>query len=83
MDSSVGFGPRHVRDGPTSAKQLNYVTMIYLGFLRVTDRIPSIPPFALDHHISLSAGIIPFWLLRASLTWITYNNNFVYRFLNL
>ncbi|KDR75120.1 hypothetical protein GALMADRAFT_249033 [Galerina marginata CBS 339.88] len=37
---------------------MNYVNMIYLGTL--TDRIPIIPPFAPDHHISSSAGIIPF-----------------------
>jgi len=32
--------------------------MIYLG--TITDRVPIIPPFAPDHHISSSAGIIPF-----------------------
>ncbi|KAF8973015.1 hypothetical protein BDZ97DRAFT_1752066 [Flammula alnicola] len=37
---------------------MSYVNMIYLSTL--TDRIPIIPPFAPDHHISASAGIIPF-----------------------
>ncbi|KAH9485533.1 hypothetical protein JR316_0002443 [Psilocybe cubensis] len=37
---------------------MGYVNMIYLGLL--TDRVPILPPFAPDHHISSSAGIIPF-----------------------
>jgi len=37
---------------------ISYVNMIYLGIL--SDRIPIIPPFAPDHHISSSAGPLPF-----------------------
>ncbi|KAF8070450.1 hypothetical protein FPV67DRAFT_1413259 [Lyophyllum atratum] len=37
---------------------ISYVNMIYLGTL--SDRIPIIPPFAPDHHISQSAGPLPF-----------------------
>jgi len=37
---------------------MSYVNMIYLGFL--SDRIPIIPPFGPLHHISLSAGALPF-----------------------
>ncbi|KAF8813882.1 hypothetical protein BYT27DRAFT_7131069 [Phlegmacium glaucopus] len=37
---------------------MNQVNMIYLG--TIANRIPIIPPFAPDHHISSSAGIIPF-----------------------
>ncbi|KAF8160716.1 hypothetical protein B0H34DRAFT_697820 [Crassisporium funariophilum] len=37
---------------------MNYVNMIYLGTL--SDRVPILPPFAPDHHISSSAGVIPF-----------------------
>jgi len=37
---------------------MSYVNMIYLG--TITDRVPIIPPFAPDDHISSSAGIIPF-----------------------
>jgi len=37
---------------------MGYVNMIYLG--TITDRVPIIPPFAPDDHISSSAGVIPF-----------------------
>ncbi|TFK35507.1 hypothetical protein BDQ12DRAFT_688252 [Crucibulum laeve] len=37
---------------------MSYVNMIYLG--TISDRIPIIPPFAPDHHIPRSAGVIPF-----------------------
>ncbi|KAG6869099.1 hypothetical protein C0993_001664 [Termitomyces sp. T159_Od127] len=37
---------------------ISYVNMVYLG--TVSDRIPIIPPFAPDHHISPSAGPISF-----------------------
>ncbi|KAF8236024.1 hypothetical protein L208DRAFT_1391449 [Tricholoma matsutake] len=37
---------------------MSYVNMIYLG--TISDRIPIIPPFAPDHHISHSAGPLPF-----------------------
>ncbi|KAF9057026.1 hypothetical protein BJ165DRAFT_1536223 [Panaeolus papilionaceus] len=37
---------------------MSTVNMIYLGL--ITDRIPIVPPFAPDHHISYDAGAIPF-----------------------
>ncbi|KAH0589112.1 hypothetical protein H2248_004880 [Termitomyces sp. 'cryptogamus'] len=37
---------------------IGYVNMVYLG--TVSDRIPIIPPFAPDDHISSSAGPLPF-----------------------
>ncbi|GLB37406.1 putative GDP-fucose protein O-fucosyltransferase [Lyophyllum shimeji] len=37
---------------------ISYVNMIYLGI--ISDRIPVVPPFAPDHHISPSAGPLDF-----------------------
>ncbi|PPQ63687.1 hypothetical protein CVT24_004572 [Panaeolus cyanescens] len=37
---------------------MSIVNMIYLGL--ITDRIPILPPFAPDHHISYDAGAVPF-----------------------
>ncbi|KDR75121.1 hypothetical protein GALMADRAFT_249034 [Galerina marginata CBS 339.88] len=37
---------------------MSTVNMIYLGM--ITDRIPIIPPFGPDHHISHDAGMVPF-----------------------
>ncbi|KAG6911162.1 hypothetical protein DXG01_003902 [Tephrocybe rancida] len=37
---------------------MSYVNMIYLA--TISDRIPIVPPFAPDHHISPSAGPLPF-----------------------